>query len=222
MINHIRGTTSTLGQIIIGAAGAVLLFTGYLLHHPLIPPVASYVMEDFLILHHFNSQEFLHIWLTGSLTVTGIAVLSEQALLYFLFLTPERMMLISDAREERRKLRLRKIDYVPTRSQVIVGVSGSGKSAFIGKSLEEIILKDPDSVIYVVDGKGSTERYSLYYTCQLLAEKYNIPLTIVNGTANKELGGIVYDFLDGVVTTDRIKRRLLCGCCASIVSHREE
>ena len=209
VINHIRGSTSTLGQVIIGAAGSVLLFTGYLLHHPLIPPVLSYFVKNFLILHHFNDQEFFYIWLTGSLTATGIAVLSEQILLYFLSLTPERMMLIADNREERRKLRFRKIDYVPTRSQVIVGVSGSGKSAFIGKSIEEIILKDKDALIYVVDGKGSTERYSLYYSCKLLSEKYNIPLTIINGTANRDLGGIVYDFLDGVDAIDSAKDMIM-------------
>lgn len=209
IINHIRGSTSTLGQVIIGAAGSVILFTGYLLHHPLIPPVLSYVIKAFLILHHFNDQEFFYIWLTGSLTATGIAVLTVQILLYFLSLTPEKMMLIADNLEERRKLRFRKIDYVPTRSQVIVGVSGSGKSAFIGKSIEEIILKDKDALIYVVDGKGSTERYSLYYSCQLLAEKYNIPITLINGTANIKLRGIVYDFLDGVDTADSAKDMIM-------------
>ena len=118
-------------------------------------------------------------------------------------------MLLAEERNVKRKLRRQKIDYVPTRSQVIYGVSGAGKSAYIAKSIEEIIRRDKDSVIYMIDGKGSTERYSLYYSCKLLSQKYDVPLTLINGTGNKDIGGSVYDFLDGVYLTDSIKDMIM-------------
>ena len=214
IINRIRGSTSFTGELVSAALGVILLVVGYKLGQPFIPPVITYIWQC-IFGNSFQSENLFDLWIKSNLTTLGISVIITHLCILFLSLTPERMMLMAEEKEEKSKLRIQKIDYVPKRSQVIYGVSGAGKSAFIAKSTEDIIIsgKDSDSdsepVIYIVDGKGSTEKYSLYYSCKLLSKKYNVPLTLINGTANRKLGGVVYDFLDGVETVDSAKDMIM-------------
>ncbi|MCR5331842.1 MAG: TraM recognition domain-containing protein [Lachnospiraceae bacterium] len=209
VINRIRGSTHGIGELFSGMIGAVIFLIGYLSDQPLFPPVITYVWNMIVNSQHPIPSDLLRSWLTSSLPAAGITIIIEQICIFLTSLTPERMMLAEDRRQEKRKLQYHKIDHVPKRSQIIFGVSGAGKSAFIGKSLEEIILRDKEAVIYVIDGKGSTERYSLYYSAKLIAKKHHIPLTLINGTSNRKLGGIVYDFLEGVESTDAMKDMIM-------------
>ena len=214
LVNYLRGSSHGLGELITAVIGAVLVVIGYKLQITPTPVVmASYLFNSVILTHFaFDKSVFIRLWLVSDTITLGAVIIIEQISLFLLSLTPEQAMLKDEKRRAKKKLRPQHIDYVPSRSQVIVGVSGSGKSAFIGKSLEEIVRKyrrkdsdSMDAVIYVVDCKGSVEKYSLYFSCKLICDKYGIPFTIINGTGNNDLDGIVYDFLDEVKSIDEMK-----------------
>ena len=124
--------------------------------------------------------------------------------------TPEKLLIRHAQRKERRKQRIVKdIDYIPKKNQLVFGVSGSGKSAFFSFSVLEILRKDPSAFVVLVDGKGSTEKYSLYDNLKCISQKTGRRLVILNGTANEALGGAVYDFLDGVTSPQVAKDMIM-------------
>lgn len=49
----------------------------------------------------------------------------------------------------------------------------------------------------------------MYDNLSKLSQKYNRPLVILNGTTNSTLGGVVYDFLDGIETADTAKDMIM-------------
>lgn len=145
-------------------------------------------------------------YLKSNFMTSGIALILEMISLIMISLTPAKAMIRDERRKEFQKMRVKKINYIPSRSSLVVGVSGAGKSVFLSKSVDEINRLEPDSFIVVVDGKGSTEKFSLYYNMKIIAKKYNKKLIIINGTSNCKLGKkYVYDFLDGVETIDAMK-----------------
>ena len=199
--------------MVTGFIAGVLLLIGYMTHAPYLPPMILYLWGVLTGRVIPVRAEFLRIWLYGSLSSLGLAILTEQLCVLFLSLTPERLMLMAENKRLRQKLRRQKISFLPSRSQSVVGVSGGGKSAFIGRSMEEIIIDDikngNHSMLVIVDGKGSSEKYSLHYSATLLSQKYDVPLTLINCSGNKKLGGIVYDFLDGVTSANAAKELIM-------------
>ena len=138
IINHIRGSNHGAGELITAAIGAVLLFIGFYHSQPYIPPVLHQLFTDITQSHALQPQQLITLWLKGNLTTLGIATIIEQLCIFFLSMTPERMMLLAEERNVKRKLRRQKIDYVPTRSQVIYGVSGAGKVLLSEKLLKRL------------------------------------------------------------------------------------
>lgn len=128
------------------------------------------------------------------------------------FFTTERQLLWSEERFQKRKMSKlfnSNPDFVPTRSTLIFGVSGAGKSAYIARMVEDTVAKQHEPFIAVVDGKGSTEEFSLYYSARIIAKKHGLTLRIINGTANDSLGGTVYDFLDGITVPNQAKDMIM-------------
>ena len=194
---------------IIVILGAALLYAGIRLHLPVIPFEAAkglLTQATVGLLEIDCAPVSVWQWIVSDPCTIGAVLVVEAVAGYLTQYTPEHLMIASEQRREQRRYKLTKhIDYIPRRNQLIFGVSGSGKSAYIGRSIEEIIKADPDARIVVVDGKGSTEKYSLYDNLRLISQLYHKPLTLINGTGNEELGGCVYDFLQGVDNADQAK-----------------
>ena len=198
-----------LSVAILGIGGLALLYVGTRLNLPVIPCEAA----KGLLTHAGGGLwqiDYTPVsvwqWIISDPRTTGLSLAVETLAGYLGQFTPERLMIEAEQRREQQRYRLTKhINYIPKRNQLIFGVSGSGKSAYIGRSIEEIIKADPDARIVVVDGKGSTEKYSLYDNLRLISQLYHKPLTLINGTGNEALGGCVYDFLQGVTNADQAK-----------------
>ncbi len=195
------------GYMLLFLSGLVLLYIGSRIDDPVIPFMIckEYIGTAFPFLGWQTDHVDLKAWIMSDLRTIGSSITVAMLSLYLATRTPERIMMDEERGREQAKLHVRRIDYIPKRSQLIVGVSGAGKSAYLGKSIEEILRVDPTAFIIVVDGKGSTERYSLYYSCKIIAEKTGRELLILNGTNNDALGGIQYDFLEGVESADAMK-----------------
>lgn len=198
------------GTLIIVGFGAVLLVIGILFDVRVIP---LELFKNFVAKTQLFDIEYTPVsvwqWIISDCKTLGVSVILVTSLLSLARLTPERMMIKAEQRRERKKRKLKDIDYIPKTSQLCFGVSGAGKSAFIGKSLDEIICNDPNAFCLICDGKGSTEKFSLYYSLQIIARKYGKRLVILNGTANDNIGGCVYDFLDGVEKADAAKDMIM-------------
>ncbi len=199
------------GYTILALIGLVMLYAGYRIRAPVIPVM---ILQEYIgSIFPFTRWHIKHInlrtWFLSDLRTIGSTIVVTMISLYLATRTPERMMMDEERRREQAKLHAQRIDYIPKRSQLIVGVSGAGKSAYLGRSIEEILRANPDSFVVIVDGKGSTERYSLYYSCRIIAEKTGRELLILNGTNNDALGGILYDFLDGVESADSMKDMIM-------------
>ena len=195
------------GYMLFSLAGMAFLYFGYRTGDPVIPFMIcrEHVGMAFPFLGLHADHVDLRAWMLSDLRTVGLSMTVAMLSLYLATRTPERMMMDEERRREQAKLRVQPIEYVPERSQLIVGVSGAGKSAYIGKTIEEILRRDPGAFIVVVDGKGSTEKYSLHYSCRIIAEKTEKELLILNGTNNEGLDGVVYDFLDEVEGSDSMK-----------------
>lgn len=123
--------------------------------------------------------------------------------------TPDNLLLRYESRKESRRQKLSKINRVSKSNQLCFGVSGAGKTAYLSRMIQDTLTTDPQAFICIVDGKGSTEKYSLYDNLSILSAKYNRPLVLLNGTTNTALGGCVYDFLDEIETADTAKDMIM-------------
>ena len=143
---------------------------------------------------------FVSDWLT-----LGVCIVVGSLSVFATRFTPDNLLLRYESRKESKRQHLSKINRVSKSNQLCFGVSGAGKTAYLSRMIQDILESDPEAFICVVDGKGSTEKYSLYDNLSKLSAKYNRPLVVLNGTTNNNLGGVVYDFLDGVSTADSAK-----------------
>lgn len=211
IINKLVFHGSYWGFAVLFIAGLVMLYAGCRIGDPVIPfmILKEHIGSVLPFLGWQTEHVDLRTWILSDLRSTGAAIVAAMISLYLATRTPERLMMDEEQRKEHSKLHVQPIDYIPKRSQLIVGVSGAGKSAYIGKTLEEILRKDSDAFIIVVDGKGSTEKYSLHYSCKIIAENTKKELLILNGTNNEDLDGIVYDFLDEVESSDAMKDMIM-------------
>lgn len=126
--------------------------------------------------------------------------------------TSDRQLLFFENRKEHRRYRRlfkADIDFVPSRSTCIFGVSGAGKSAYLARQTYDTFANGDNPFVALVDGKGSVEQFSLYYSAQIIAKKFGLKLRVINGTANDSLGGTVYDFLEGITIPNQAKDMIM-------------
>ena len=195
-------------NLIFAVLGGILFYIGYLKDLPIIPleKAREFIGSMFPFLHWRYHHITLQDWLASDFRTIGATVTAQMLCLFLAAQTPEKIMEREEMRRQCAKMHKQKIEYVPTKNQICFGVSGSGKTVFLSKSIEEILLQDPDAAIIVVDGKGSCERYSLHYNLQIIAKKTGKKLRIINGTDNDDLGqDLVYDFLADVANPDIMK-----------------
>ena len=167
--------------LIFSLLGILCFYVGYKLAMPVIPFLVcrEYAARILSFMNIQAEHVDLRTYIISDLRTIGLCMFIEMVALYMTTRTPEVIMMDKERRRENEKLRVQKIDYIPKRSQLIVGVSGAGKTAYISKSIEEILNKDPTAFIVIVDGKGSTEKYSLYYSCKLIARNMKQKLFII-------------------------------------------
>lgn len=139
----------------------------------------------------------------------GVCIIAGSLSIFATRFTPDNLLLHYENRKESKRQHLRKIDRVSKSNQLCFGVSGAGKTAYLSRMIQDTLTTDPQAFICIVDGKGSTEKYSLYDNLSILSAKYNRPLVLLNGTTNTALGGCVYDFLDEIETADTAKDMIM-------------
>lgn len=192
--------------LIFSAIGVVSYYIGHRLDTPLVPVLIckELISKLFPFLGWDTGRAGIKMWLLSDLRTTGLCIIASMLSLYLASRTPERMMLEAERRKEAEIMTVRKIDTVPGRSQLVFGCSGSGKTAYLDRMIQDILKRQSDSFIVFLDGKGSTEDYSPFWALNILAKKTGRRLRIINCTANRSIDGVMYDFLDEVVSPNQI------------------
>ena len=190
--------------------GTILLVIGFSIPTPCIPfeIVKSLIVhaDPLGLFNRITYQPFsLFNYLISDCRTLGVCVIVGSLSIFATRFTPDNLLLRYESRKESRRQRLTKIDRVSKSNQLCFGVSGAGKTAYLSRMIQDTLTTDPQAFICIVDGKGSTERYSLHDNISKLSAKYNRPLVLINGTTNTVLGGCVYDFLDEIDTPDSAK-----------------
>ena len=194
--------------------GTVLLIIGFSISTPCIP----FECVKSLIVHVdpkllFGNLQYRQVtiidYLISDWRTLGVCVIVGSLSIFATRFTPDNLLLRYESRKESRRQHLTKIDRVSKSNQLCFGVSGAGKTAYLSRMIQDTLTTDPQAFICIVDGKGSTEQYSLYDNLSKLSVKYNRPLVLLNGTTNTALGGCIYDFLDGVTTADSAKDMII-------------
>lgn len=194
--------------------GTVLLIFGIITNPCCIPfeCVKSLILQaDPLgLFNRISYQPFsLFDYLISDCRTLGVCIIVGSLSFFATRFTPDNLLLRYESRKESRRQHLTKIDRVSKSNQLCFGVSGAGKTAYLSRMIQDTLEADPEAFICVVDGKGSTEQYSLYDNLSKLSAKYNRPLVLLNGTTNNTLGGVVYDFLDRIDTSDTAKDMIM-------------
>lgn len=148
-------------------------------------------------------------YLVSDWRTLGICTIVGAVSIFATRYTPDNLLLRYERRKESHRQKLSRIDCVSKSNQLCFGVSGAGKTAYLSRMIQDTLIADPQACIIVVDGKGSTEKYSLYDNLTKLSAKYSRPLVLLNGTTNTSLAGCVYDFLDGIETADTAKDMIM-------------
>lgn len=190
--------------------GTMLLIFGIITNPCCIPfeCVKSLILQaDPLgLFNRISYQPFsLFDYLISDCRTLGVCVIVGSLSIFATRFTPDNLLLRYESQKETKRQHLSKIDRVSKSNQLCFGVSGAGKTAYLSRMIQDTLESDPQAFVCVVDGKGSTEKYSLYDNLSKLSVKYNRPLVLLNGTTNTALGGCVYDFLDGIDTPDTAK-----------------
>ena len=201
------------GYVLFFLAGGIVLYIGYRLNTPIAPlQIGKFYLSKLLPFLNIPAPYItIRSWIISDLQTFGVTTMMLMICLYLLSNTPERRMIRAEKEQEMRKLRPQKIDYlkIAQRSSLIFGVSGSGKTAFISKMMERILETKRNFFLVICDGKGSTEEYSLHWAAKILAKRFRKRLVILNATSNAKIGGMVYDFLDGVTSVDAAKDMIM-------------
>ena len=194
--------------------GTMLLVIGFSIPTPCIPfeIVKSLIVhaDPLGLFNRITYQPFsLFNYLISDCRTLGVCIIVGSLSFFATRFTPDNLLLHYETRKESRRQHLSKIDRVSKSNQLCFGVSGAGKTAYLSRMIQDTLESDPQAFICVVDGKGSTEQYSLYDNLSKLSTRYNRPLVLLNGTTNNTLGGVVYDFLDGIDTSDTAKDMIM-------------
>ncbi len=190
--------------------GTILLLVGIITNPCCIPfeCVKSLILQaDPLgLFNRITYQPFsLFNYLISDCRTLGVCVIVGALSIFATRFTPDNLLLHYESRKESKRQHLSKIDRVSKSNQLCFGVSGAGKTAYLSRMVQDTLETDPQSCIIVVDGKGSTEKYSIYDNLTKISAQFNKPLVLLNGTTNDNLGGCIYDFLDGITTPDSAK-----------------
>ena len=194
--------------------GTILLYIGITSQSPCIPfmcvkSLIAHVDPKLLFGNITYKPVSLFDYFISDFRTLGICIIVGTLSIFATRFTPDNLLLHYETRKESRRQHLSKIDRVSKSNQLCFGVSGAGKTAYLSRMIQETLESDPEAFICVVDGKGSTEKYSLYDNLSKLSAKYNCTLVLLNGTTNSTLGGVVYDFLDGIETADTAKDMIM-------------
>lgn len=194
--------------------GTMLLVIGFSIPTPCIPfeIVKSIIVhaDPLGLFNRISYQPFsLFDYLISDCRTLGVCIIVGALSIFATRFTPDNLLLHYESRKESKHQHLSKIDRVSKSNQLCFGVSGAGKTAYLSRMIQDTLESDPQAFICVVDGKGSTEKYSLYDNLSKLSVKYNRPLVLLNGTTNSTLGGCIYDFLDGIDTSDTAKDMIM-------------
>lgn len=194
--------------------GTMLLVIGFSIPTPCIPfeIVKSIIVhaDPLGLFNRISYQPFsLFDYLISDCLTLGVCIIVGTLSIFATRFTPDNLLLRYESRKESKHQHLSKIDRVSKSNQLCFGVSGAGKTAYLSRMIQDTLESDPQAFICVVDGKGSTEKYSLYDNLSKLSVKYNRPLVLLNGTTNSTLGGCIYDFLDGIDTSDTAKDMIM-------------
>lgn len=194
--------------------GTVLLIIGFSTPTPCIPfecvkSLIAHVDPKFLVGNLQYRQVTIIDYLISDWRTLGVCVIVGALSIFATRFTPDNLLLHYETRKESRRQHLSKIERVSKSNQLCFGVSGAGKTAYLSRMIQDTLDSDPQAFVCVVDGKGSTEKYSLYDNLSKLSVKYNRPLVLLNGTTNSTLGGCIYDFLDGIETADTAKDMIM-------------
>ena len=190
--------------------GAILFIIGLLTSQPCIPlELAKSLLARVDLWELFPDITYQPLtvfdYLISDFCTLGICIIVGSLSISATHFTPDNLLLRYESRKESKRQHLTKIDRVSQSNQLCFGVSGAGKTAYLSRMIQDTLTSDMKACIIVVDGKGSTEKYSLYDNLSKLSTKYNRPLVLLNGTTNNNLDCCVYDFLDGVTTADSAK-----------------
>lgn len=194
--------------------GTMLLVIGFSIPTPCIPfeIVKSIIVhaDPLGLFNRISYQPFsLFDYLISDCRTLGVCIIVGTLSIFATRFTPDNLLLRYESQKETKRQHLSKIDRVSKSNQLCFGVSGAGKTAYLSRMIQDTLESDPQAFICVVDGKGSTEKYSLYDNLSKLSVKYNRPLVLLNGTTNSTLGGCIYDFLDGIDTSDTAKDMIM-------------
>lgn len=190
--------------------GTMLLVIGFSIPTPCIPfeIVKSIIVhaDPLGLFNRITYQPFsLFDYLISDCRTLGVCIIVGSLSIFATRFTPDNLLLRYESRKESKRQHLSKINRVSKSNQLCFGVSGAGKTAYLSRMIQDTLESDPQSCIIVVDGKGSTEKYSLYDNLTKISAQFNKPLVLLNGTTNDNLGGCIYDFLDGIITPDSAK-----------------
>ncbi|MBR2706680.1 MAG: type IV secretion system DNA-binding domain-containing protein [Mogibacterium sp.] len=125
--------------------------------------------------------------------------------------TAERRMIFDSERKEKERLRryrVNKVDYLNPAHQLVIGVSGGGKSAYLARTAEQILANTND-VLFFIDGKASIEQYSLYDNLKMLAKRYDRKLIIWNVTGNRGIDCSIYNPFANMADIHMLKDMIL-------------
>lgn len=189
--------------------GSILIVIGFTVNIPCIPievmkSVVSRIDSWGLFNISFQAVTIFD-YLVSDWRTLGVCIIIGSLSIFATRFTPDNLLLKYESRKESHRQHLSKINRVSKSNQLCFGVSGAGKTAYLSRMIQDTLEAEPNASIIVIDGKGSTEKYSLYDNLGKLSVKYNRPLVVLNGTTNNNLDGCVYDFLDGIDTPDSAK-----------------
>ena len=194
--------------------GSVILIIGILKKPPCIPFVfAKSMLVRIDTWGLFNDLKYqpitVYSYLISDCRTLGACIIFGSLSIFATHFTPDNLLLRYEKRKETKRQHLSKINRVSKANQLCFGVSGAGKTAYLSRMIQDTLESGSQAYIIVVDGKGSTEKYSLYDNLTKLSHKYNRSLVLLNGTTNVALGGAVYDFLEGIKTADTAKDMIM-------------
>ena len=194
--------------------GSAILTVGILNKQPCVPfEFVKSLLLRIDTLGLFNNLKYQPItvlsYLISDCCTLGACIIVASLSISATHFTPDNLLLRYEMRKESKRQSLSKIDRVSKSNQLCFGVSGAGKTAYLSRMIQDTLESDPQAGIIVVDGKGSTEQYSLYDNLIKLSANYNRQLILLNGTTNAALGGCVYDFLDNIETADTAKDMIM-------------
>ncbi len=194
--------------------GAILVGIGIAIQSPCIPfEIIKSLISRVDTWNLFQDLSYQHItvidYLISDWRTLGICSIVGAISIFVTRYTPDNLLLRYESRKESHRQKLSKINRVSKSNQLCFGVSGAGKTAYLSLMIQDTLTTDSQAFICIVDGKGSTEQYSLYDNLSKLSAKYSRPLVLLNGTTNSALGGVIYDFLDEIDTPDTAKDMIM-------------